>query len=199
MSRMTFYEKPFPGVVPAFAEIRRRASERKYDHPSTFIDEVTRAVRASVANCDDTDDKAFAGHAMKVFNRECRRRFILTATQWVESVGQIRARAMKLMVEAPGQVPKYAESLTSKISIEKEEAMISENSLHWLCKATKLLKEDEDHSAMIEIIGEMEEQRLKDLLDAEIRMDLTQLRLPTVLRLQKFVKSTLEARGIDCP
>lgn len=194
LRRLEFYERLYRDS-DLFRDVRDKIAASKYKDPGEFIADVESAIRQPA---QDPVSEAFADHAIHAFRKACRKHHMFTQASWVKDVMHIRAQITKLTLAAPTQIAKHTEPLLIQHFLRDPTSLARELAL--FADAQKRVKSAEERREMLKIVAEMEPDRGRAILeDPRVDIDLTNLKLPTFVRLKNYVKSALARQGIEYP
>lgn len=203
LQRLDFFEKISSSGESVFKEIRSKLSRNQYKSADEFMAEVKAIIETVKQSNSDMFYQLFGDHVLSVFEKACRKHFLFTPQTWTDTVCKHREKVLRVMANGPGQISQYTEELAKKLVSQSKQPEITERELRNFIKASELLTQPDDHLELLKIVrdcsNDTERKHLPDLTATNIHIDLTILKPTTIRRLQHFVRTTLESRGIAYP
>jgi hypothetical protein len=182
----------------AFETIEEKLKRNNYASLQDWRNDVEGTIRKYEESSSDPLYLALARYARVKFYKLCAAKHLFTMETWSTSVEKLREKAVIIMESGPPKAKARATPLLAKLIRARPAMVVSDRELRNFVAAAEKLTDDDDHRALIQILRD-------DGLDAtelnklNVTFDLTTLNVPTIRRLQAYVRTALEAKGIPYP
>jgi hypothetical protein len=197
MHRLHFFSGCTETSVSLFSAIERRLKDDRFGSLLDWIDSIESTIRNLEAAATSPNYVILARHARRVFAKQCQRHQLFTMETWCDHAAKVREKVVTVMESAPPNVKARASPILTKLVRQRHHDLITDRELQNFVRATEKLKDDDDHQELIRIVREGEEHL--ELSQLNISVDLSQLKLSTVRKLEAYVKKALAAKGLEYP
>lgn len=197
MQRLEFFSGCTETSVSLFSAIERKLRDGRFESLLHWIDTVEYNIRNLEAAATNPNYISLACHARRVFAKQCRKHQLFTMETWCDHAAKVREKVVTVMESAPANVKARASPILTKLVRQRHHELIMDRELQNFVRATEQLNDDDDHQELIRMVREGEEHL--ELGQLNISVDLSQLKLVTVRKLEAYVRKAFAAKGLDYP